>query len=969
VGTIAQRSFAGGEVAPAIYPRVDTVKYTTGARTLRNMFVKKHGGVSNRPGTSFVAEVRDSSRATRILPFRHTEALTFILELGNLSVRGVQEGTQIRRTAQNITAVTNANPAVLTYAGADNYANGDEVYVSGIVGPIGLYLNGRNFRVANVNAGANTFELNYLSGTAVNSTAFGLYTSGGTISEVMEIVDTTSGGALLYTEAELFDVQYAQNAEVLTLTHSAHAIRELAATALTTWTNELATLLPEIPYGPSGVTTTRGGGGAKTFKYKVTAIDANFEESLAGIRSNLIIINNGTAANPVVFTTTAAHDFLVGDTVHLGKALEWASGSLPDSDNYVVSAVGSPTTFSIAANTTGFGAWVGLLGAADAWQAVPFVNSAADGTAAAPVVLTWSAVSGAREYNVYKERQGLYGFHGTTATTTYRDEGGNGDALENPPELRPDLNDITTPDADTYPAVVGTIQQRRAFGRSNDNPQTGWASRTTFPNNFTLHFPLQDDDSVKFKLAGEQNELRHILDLGQIVVLTAGGEWVLQGDGGGILTPTQVNPKQVGYNGSSKLKPVLINNNALYVQARGNVIRDLAFDYQVDNYRGNDLTIFSSHLFEGFTIVDWAYQQLPNSIVWAVRSDGVLLGLTYLREQDIWAWHRHDTDGGLIESVCTVPEGDEDVLYMVVKRTINGAVKRYIERMNTRVIDDIEDSIFMDCTKSFDGRHTGVVTMTLSGGTTWAYDETITLTASASTFAAADVGKAVHLVGADGDLIRFTITGYTGVTVVTGRPHKTVAVGMRSTAIGNGSGSWGLAITLLTGLWHLEGETVSIFADGFVVASPNNDAYTEYTVTNGQLTLDRPFVVIHVGIPITADLETLDIDTTQGETMADKKKLTTKVTAWFEDSRGLFSGPKPPSDDDTDPLEGLYEVKLREEESQDEPVELFTGTKTDLLQAQWNSNGRIFLRQVDPVPVSVLAIAPSGMIPFRGGGQ
>lgn len=963
MGTLAQRSFAGGEIAPAIHAHVDMVKYITGLRTCRNFFVKKHGGVANRGGTSFVCEAKDSSKRTRLIPFRHTEELTFVLEFGNASVRGVQEGTQIRKTAQNITGITNANPAVLTYSGSDNYSNGDEIYISGIVGAIGNYLNGRNFLVANVNTGANTFELQYLGGANVNSTSMGAYGSGGTIAEVHEITDTSVTPVSLYAEADLFDLQYSQSAEILTVAHPGYAVREISVTALTTWTNQSASLYPAIQTGPSDVSGTAGAAGSKTFKYKVTAVDqANFEESLANTQEAPRTVTTATVANPAVLTTSAAHGFAVGDVVRVSK-VDYTGGSI--NGTYTISAVGSSTTFTIPVDASGFGAF-SLPGTAR--RDVVTIHSAADPTTSAPNVLSWSAVTGAREYNVYKERQGLYGFHGTTASTSYRDEGGNGDALENPPERRTDINDNETPDADSYPGVVGSIQQRRVFARTNDGKQTGWASKTALPKNFTLHFPLVDDDSVKFKLAGEQNEIRHILDLGSIVVLTAGGEWILEGDAAGLLTPTQVNPRQVGYNGSSKIKPVLINNNALFVQARGNIIRDLAFDFQVDGYRGNDLTIFASHLFEGYTIVDWAYQQSPNSIVWAVRSDGVLLGLTYLREQDIWAWHRHDMEGGIVESVATVPEGEEDALYLLVKRTINGATKRYIERMNTRTIDDIVDYIGMDCTKTTDGRHTGAVTMTLSGGTNWTYDETITITASSGTFTSSDVGKAIHLVGADGTKIRFTLTAYTSSTEMSGRPHKTVPVGMRSTAIGNGSGSWAMAVSVVTGLWHLEGQAVSVFADGFVIGSPNNEAYSTYTVTNGQITLDRPYAVIHVGLPITADIETLDIDTVQGETLVDKKKLITKFTVWLEKSRGFFSGPKPPEDDDADPLQGLYETKLRDEESQDEPVELFTGTKTDLIRAEWNNNGRVFARVVDPVPVSFLAIAPSGMIPFRGGG-
>lgn len=957
--TIAQRSFAAGEIGPAIYPRVDTVKFMTGLRTCRNFFIKKHGGAANRPGTSFVCEVKDSADFGRLIPYRYTDDLTFIMELGEQYFRTSKNAVQTRETGQDITGVTNANPCVITYSGSDSFDNGEEVYISGLLGPLGKYLNERWFLVSNVDTFANTFELQYKDGTDVDSTSFGTYVSGGTVAPVSE------PGGTSYADDELFDVYYAQNDNTIYLAHPDYPLAYFSRSPLITiWGSDGGSgfLYPEINFGPNG-TGTAGAAGSNTYKYKITAVSDDFEESLANEKESVRVITTGTAANPVVFTTSTNHGFAVGDSVTFKGAI-WASGSIADG-TYTVSAVGSATTFSIAQNTTGFGAWVGIVGTADVWRSVITIHSAAAPTSSAPNTLSWSAISGAREYNIYKEKQGLYGFHGSTSNTSYRDEGGDGDPLENPPEVRGDINSSST----TYPAVVSTVQQRLGLANTSDKPQGVWMSRTDFELNFTVHFPIQDDDSIKFLLAGEQNEVRHILDLGNVVMLTRGGEWILQGDGNGFLTATQINPKQIGYNGASKIKPVVINNNALFIQARGNIVRDLASGITSETYNGNDLTIFSSHLFDGYTIVDWAYQQAPNSIVWAVRSDGVLLGMTYLKEQDIVAWHRHDFSGGFVESVACIPEGDEDYLYLLIRRTIDGSTKRYIERMNTRTLNDdtVVDSIFMDSAKTYDGRHTGSTTMTLSGGTTWAYDETITITASASTFTSYDVGKAVHLTGADGTVIRFTLTAYTSATVMSGRPHKTVPAGMRSTAIGNGSGSWALAIDTVQGLWHLEGEDVSVFADGFVVASPNNDSYTVLTVTNGEIVLDRPYAVIHVGLPITADLETLDIDTAQGETIADKKKLTNEFTVWLEKTRGLFSGPKPPSDDSTDPLENLYEMEMRTDEAADEPIALFTGTKSDLIKSEWNGNGRVFIRQVDPVPVSVLAIAPSGMIPFRGG--
>ena len=223
----------------------------------------------------------------------------------------------------------------------------------------------------------------------------------------------------------------------------------------------------------------------------------------------------------------------------------------------------------------------------------------------------------------------------------------------------------------------------------------------------------------------------------------------------------------------------------------------------------------------------------------------------------------------------------------------------------------------------------------------------------------------MNITGTDGTIIRFIISTYTSTTVVKGHPNKTVPVSMRSVA----TTDWALAVDEVTGLWHLEGEDVSVFADGFVVASPNNASIGVLTVANGTIILDRPYGLIHVGLPITADLETLDIDSTASEPLIDKHKNISRVYMTVEESRGVWAGGSPPSDDDTDPLEGLNELKIRDDETYDDPVTLATDVVSIDIQPEWNSNGRVFIRQVDPVPLSILSIAPSGKIPYRRPGS
>lgn len=490
-------------------------------------------------------------------------------------------------------------------------------------------------------------------------------------------------------------------------------------------------------------------------------------------------------------------------------------------------------------------------------------------------------------------------------------------------------------------------------------------------------FPLIDSDGFFVDpLNRNFGAVKHVLDLDQPVVFTDTGEFILMGDEAGAVTPTAINPKSVSENGCSSVAPVVVGNSAIYVQAGGQILRDLLVEFDADGYKGRDLSVFSSHLVEGSaTIVDMAYQKTPHSVVWMVRSDGVLLSLTYVKEQRILGWARHDFSGGTVENVCCIPEGTEHAVYVVVKRTINGRTTRYIERMDTRVVDDVTDYVGMDSAVTQDGTNTGSTTMTISGGSAWDDTELLTVTVSAVTdvnegsgFKAADVGNAIHFYDSDGELlVRITITEVTSTTVVKGFASESVPAAIRTTA----TTYWGHAKTVVKGLWHLVGEEVSVFGDGTVVASPNNETYgTPLEVaSDGTVTLPAPYVKVHVGLPFITDIETLNVDSAESETLANKKSNPSAITMHLEKTRGVFAGAQAPSDDDDDPLEKLTELKLRNLEGYNEPADLFTGEVTVNIQSNWNQKGRVFLRQVDPVPMTVNSIFPNGLFPFRKAGS
>lgn len=583
-------------------------------------------------------------------------------------------------------------------------------------------------------------------------------------------------------------------------------------------------------------------------------------------------------------------------------------------------------------------------------------------TSGAPRTLTIGAVSGAQEYNVYRhDGSGTYGFVGVATGTTFVDNGIAPDYTVTPPTLQIDLTG-----ANDRPASNGYLQQRKCYGGTLNAPEDICASKTGQYKNFSRSSPLQADDAAIWTFASnEVNRIRHFIEVSEYWVLTQGAEWILLGDGEGGLTTTKPNPKKQSSYGSAEIQPVIIGSSFIFVQARGSILRDIKYEANATGYTGRDLTVFATHLFEQYTLLHMDYAQIPNSIVWAVRSDGILLSLTYLRDHEVWGWAWHDTDGEF-EDVVVVPEDNEDRVYCLVKRTIGGVTARYLERMASRQISTVAvDAKFMDSHLTYNGWHTGATFMVLSGGIEWTFDEDLTLAASASTFSSGDVGKSIVLriltttwtpeagsVTTTAEL-RTIITAYTDPAAVTVNAVQTVPAAFRLASIT----VWGMGVTNVSGLDHLEGKTVSILADGDVVTNGIDDPLI--TVSSGALSadLENPAVIIHVGLPYVSDAQTLDLEVLGGETLTDKKKKINQVTLLVEASRGVWAGE--PAEDGTINPDHLDEHAQRDVTDEYGSIAPLTGKIELSIQSSWNLGGRVHIRQRDPLPMSLLAVIPS----------
>lgn len=312
--------------------------------------------------------------------------------------------------------------------------------------------------------------------------------------------------------------------------------------------------------------------------------------------------------------------------------------------------------------------------------------------------IAWSAVSGASRYNVYKMQAGLYGYIGQTTGTSLVDDNVAPDL-----SLTPPIYDSVFSGTGEYPAAVSYFEQRRVFAGTINRPQNVWMTKSGTESAMSYSLPTRDDDRVAFRAAAlYSSAIRHIVPLSDMLLLTSSGEWRVT-SGGGVITPSDVIVRTQSYIGASNAQPVIVANTVIYGSARGGHVRELAYNWQANGFVTGDLSLRAAHLFDNLDIVDMAYAKAPQPVVWCVSSNGTLLGLTYVPEQQIGAWHTHDTIAGKFESCAVVAEGNEDRLYVVVQRDINGVPKRYIERMGSRQFDGQEDAFFVDSGATYKG--------------------------------------------------------------------------------------------------------------------------------------------------------------------------------------------------------------------------------------------------------------------------
>ena len=806
-------NFTAGEVTPKLYGRTDISKYDNGAETVENFLVQPHGGLLRRPGTRFVAEVKSSDDAVRLVPFEYNVEQAYVLEFGPLYFRIYKDGGQV--------------------------------------------------------------------------------TSGGNAVEVTTV----------YPAADLDGLKFAQAADTMYVVSPNHPIYKITRTSHTAWTiTEVVT--SRGPMLDENATTTTLTPDSRDGTVQLTASASTFVSTDVG---RLVKVFEGYVR---IATFTSA-------TVVSGAAQELEDGRSEILPSYVADTIsfheGDPDSTALEHNDR----------IED--SAAAFID---EGFESGQTIITSGSTSNnstAGFLIVDVTDSVLTLAPGADLTTETAD---TGHTIQGKLEATDKWSLGAFSDTTGYPRAVAFYEQRLVFAGTDNQPQTLFFSQGGDFENF--EGGTEADDGMVYTIGSNQvNVIRFLASTRNLVCGTSGGEFAVRAGGTDeAITPTNIQIKQQTAHGAADIQPVQAGNAILFVQRAKRKVLELQYNFDADGYVAPDVALISEHITE-HGLDELAFQQEPDSILWSVRGDGQLACMTYKREEKVIGWTRQivggSFDGGsaVVENIATIPgDLDEDQVWVVVRRTINGATKRYIEYI--RDFDfgtDVTDARFVDSSLTYTGE-----TSTLNGA----------ITSSATTIALADASA---FASSGAIKIGTEVITYTGKSTndLTGCTRSVVGA---AAAHSSGATVTQAALTL-SGLTHLEGETVSILGDGSV--------HPDKTVSSGAVTLERYVTKAHAGLAYNSTLRTLRVDagsrigTSQG-----KIKRIHELTVRLRRSVGLKVGRN---------ADNLDVVPFRSSATaMDSPIALFTGDKEIELGGNYDTDGQLTIRQDQPLPMNILAV-------------
>jgi hypothetical protein len=679
-----------GEWSPKVYDRVDHEKYPAACRTAKNVIPIPHGALVKRKGMQMEAPAKYDDQKCAFIEFQFSRDQTYAVEVGELYMRFFDATGQLREAAVECTGITAASPALVT-APVHGYSNGDEIYIDGLTEM--TELNGRWVKV--VYATLNTFRITDRDGTLIDSSAWTAETSTtSSLNKVYEIVSP-------YTAAQAFELDYVQKDDVVWITHEDLEPRRLIRFAETNWTISVIDYAfpPMLDYNAEDTHTLEIDDLDMATSSTVTAVGFSpFTADLVGSYWAMSHIESGKSETFGIFTTYVPTTYfrVINDwnitttgtwkaTVELYRSLKSERPSSPfDISEWEVIEVLSSfndANYNISGDQEGEQRWFSV-----------------------GVTQFTSNLAGVARFRV--PSQEIVGFFQVDSFTsaTEVDVTIKKEIYSTDPTLL--WAEGAWSEENGYPRAVAFFETRIWFAGSKHQPQGLWASEVSVYDNFQVD--VNDDDPLAIELSSqERNEILWLADQEKLLVGTSGGEWTIAGtDLNSIISPTNIVARRQESNGSSLIRPIMVNEVVVYVQRSSRKIREFGYDLNRDRYHGTDLMLFSEHLARG-GFVTMAFAGNPYPLLWVNNGNGELLCMTYEKDQNVYGWTRMETNG-LVESVETVYGATSDQVYVVVKRTINGTTRRFIEKIDgsfdTNFYDtdqELEDAkVFSDCSSS-----------------------------------------------------------------------------------------------------------------------------------------------------------------------------------------------------------------------------------------------------------------------------
>lgn len=907
---VVKFAFIAGELSPTLYGRTDLTKFDLGMAEAKNFFVDYRGGLSSRPGTQFMELVYRDTLRTRKVPFSFSpdNEDTYIILFGDDYVRFLQGGNYVLSDPLVVTNISATTPAVVTSV-AHGLVDGRWVKIRGVT-----------YQVDTLTA--NTFALYSVPAlTPVNGSTL-------ILANAYPIYQIASP----YGEEDLDGLYFDQYRDRILITSADFAPRTLTRNDHANWTLAEEVISPYYDGPTIGSSSTSKAGTAQTI-FAVTKVLADGTESVVGNIVKLVnIVNYPVTEGSVSILwgaeTDAAYYNVYRSIVSINEVLSFGSelgyvgrtkgtkftdpniipnfGRVPPT-NFNPFKPGAITSITITVDGAGYTptSTVSVVGAGA--TGTDFVGRViVDDTGQ---IVNVEILSGGSGYVEPVAVTFAGGGAGATATATAR------------------------PMTGTYPALSAIFQQRQVYAASFNEPITVWGSQYKRFGNFSFSALALDSDSYDMTLdTAAIAPIRHLFSTrGGLLAMTQEAVWLLSGGSADKpLTPINALADPQTYTGVSTLLPLRIGSAILYTEGKGYAVRMLEYNEIYRVYSGADRSILANHLFgPGKEIIRWGYQESPFKVVWVVRADGVMLAFTVVTEEEVFAWTPCETRGKVTD-LLVVRENNQDVVYVTVERFVAARWTKFIERMDLRQFRNVEDAWCVDCGLSLTGSaQGGTVTITRNG-------ESYTATRSTGSF----VGTENKVLRAANGIFRIDTVNSASAAAVTlwADPDNWVPQTDRAYTYPESTWTLDTPVTSLSGLSHLEGETVAILGDGNV--------FPTQTVVGGAITLPNAVTRAIVGLPFSCQAKTLPLIVANAG-IEGKRKRIVAVSPRLINSRGLKIG---------DSYDRLYPMKERTTEIWGRPTSLLDGVHHQSVGTTWDEESFTYFRLDDPLPVTLLSV-------------